>query len=31
MLVAGSRRDQAPRRSFLGGLFGGKKVADGTA
>jgi len=28
-LVAGSRRDQAPRRSFLGGLFGGKKVADG--
>ena len=30
MLVAGSRRDQAPRRSFLGGLFGGKKVADGT-
>jgi pilus assembly protein CpaE len=29
-LVAGSRRDQAPRRSFLGGLFGGKKVADGT-
>jgi pilus assembly protein CpaE len=31
MLVAGSRRDQAPRKSFLGGLFGGKKVADGTA
>ena len=30
-LVAGSRRDQAPRKSFLGGLFGGKKVADGTA
>ena len=30
-LVAGSRRDQGPRRSFLGGLFGGKKVADGTA
>jgi pilus assembly protein CpaE len=30
-LIAGSRRDQAPRRSFLGGLFGGKKVADGTA
>jgi pilus assembly protein CpaE len=31
-LVAGSRKDQAPRRSFLGGLFGGgKKVADGTA
>jgi pilus assembly protein CpaE len=29
-LVAGSRRDQAPRKSFLGGLFGGKKVADGT-
>jgi pilus assembly protein CpaE len=31
MLVAGARRDQAPRRSFLGGLFGGKKVADGSA
>jgi pilus assembly protein CpaE len=31
MLVAGSRRE-APRRSFLGGLFGGgKKVADGSA
>jgi pilus assembly protein CpaE len=29
-LVASARRDQAPRRSFLGGLFGGKKVADGT-
>jgi pilus assembly protein CpaE len=30
-LVAGSRRTDAPRRSFLGGLFGGsKKVADGT-
>jgi pilus assembly protein CpaE len=29
-LVAGSRRDQAPRKSFLGGLFG-KKVADGSA
>jgi pilus assembly protein CpaE len=29
-LVAGSRRDQAPRRSFLGGLFG-KKAADGSA
>ena len=30
-LVAGSRREQGPRRSFLGGLFGGKKVADGSA
>jgi pilus assembly protein CpaE len=29
-LVAGSRRDQAPRKSFLGGLFG-KKAADGSA
>lgn len=29
-LVAGSRRDQAPRKSFLGGLFG-KKAADGPA
>jgi pilus assembly protein CpaE len=29
-LVAGSRKEGA-RRSFLGGLFGGKKVADGTA
>jgi pilus assembly protein CpaE len=29
-LVAGSRRNEGPRRSFLGGLFGGKKVADGT-
>jgi pilus assembly protein CpaE len=31
MLVAGATRAQAPRKSFLGGLFGGKKVADGTA
>lgn len=30
-LVAGSRKGDGPRRSFLGGLFGGKKVADGTA
>jgi pilus assembly protein CpaE len=30
-LVAGSRKGEGPRRSFLGGLFGGKKVADGTA
>jgi pilus assembly protein CpaE len=30
-LVAGSRRGEGPRRSFLGGLFGGKKVADGSA
>jgi pilus assembly protein CpaE len=30
-LVAGARKDQAQRKSFLGGLFGGKKVADGTA
>jgi pilus assembly protein CpaE len=29
-LVAGQRRNEGPRRSFLGGLFGGKKVADGT-
>jgi pilus assembly protein CpaE len=29
-LVAGARRGDAPRRSFLGGLFG-KKVADGSA
>jgi len=30
-LVAGPRRGEAPRKSFLGGLFGGKKVADGSA
>jgi pilus assembly protein CpaE len=30
MLVAGARRGEAPRKSFLGGLFGGKKVADGS-
>jgi pilus assembly protein CpaE len=30
-LVAGTRKDQAPRKSFLGGLFGAKKAADGTA
>jgi pilus assembly protein CpaE len=30
-LVAGSRKGEGARRSFLGGLFGGKKVADGTA
>ena len=29
LLVAGSRKDQAPRKSFLGGLFG-KKAADGS-
>jgi pilus assembly protein CpaE len=29
-LVAGARRGDAPRRSFLGGLFG-KKAADGSA
>jgi pilus assembly protein CpaE len=28
-LVAGARKEGA-RRSFLGGLFGGKKVADGS-
>jgi pilus assembly protein CpaE len=31
MLVAGSRRNEAPRKSFLGGLFGGKKAADGSS
>jgi pilus assembly protein CpaE len=29
-LVAGARKNEGPRRSFLGGLFGGKKVADGS-
>jgi pilus assembly protein CpaE len=30
-LVAGAGKREGARRSFLGGLFGGKKVADGTA
>jgi pilus assembly protein CpaE len=29
-LVAGLRRDQPVRKRFLSGLFGNKKVADGT-
>src|SRR5262249_25233902 len=29
-LVSGTRRADGPRRSFLGGLFGGKQAADGS-